>query len=101
LIEGFRRADLKLIGERKVAPAGPQPLAGKSFVITGTLASMSREDAQARLEALGAKVTGSVSKKTTALVAGTEPGASKTEKARALGIETLDETALLALLARA
>ena len=52
---------------------------------------MSREDAQARLEALGAKVTGSVSKKTTALIVGREPGASKTEKAQALGIETLDE----------
>lgn len=93
LVERLQAAGLKMTGERKVAPAGPQPLAGKSYVITGTLASMSREDAQARLEALGAKVTGSVSKKTTALVAGTEPGASKTEKARALGIETLDEDA--------
>ena len=99
LVERLQAAGLKMTGERKVAPAGPQPLLGKSFVITGTLASMSREDAQARLEALGAKVTGSVSKKTTALVAGTEPGASKTEKARVLGIQTLDETALLALLA--
>ncbi len=98
LVERLQAAGLKMTGERKVAPAGPQPLAGKSFVITGTLASMSREDAQARLEALGAKVTGSVSKKTTALVAGAEPGASKTEKARALGIETLDESALLILL---
>ncbi|MDP2054000.1 MAG: NAD-dependent DNA ligase LigA [Acidobacteriota bacterium] len=95
LVERLQAAGLKMAGERKVAPAGPQPLAGKSFVITGTLASMSREDAQARLEALGAKVTGSVSKKTTALIAGTEPGASKTEKARALGIETLDEEAFL------
>ncbi|MDP3716817.1 MAG: NAD-dependent DNA ligase LigA [Acidobacteriota bacterium] len=95
LVERLQAAGLKMTGERKVAPAGPQPLAGKSFVITGTLASMSREDAQARLEALGAKVTGSVSKKTTALIAGTEPGASKTEKARALGIETLDEEAFL------
>ncbi|MDP2318856.1 MAG: NAD-dependent DNA ligase LigA [Acidobacteriota bacterium] len=95
LIERLQAAGLKMTGERKVTPAGPQPLAGKSFVITGTLASMSREEAQAKLEALGAKVTGSLSKKTTALVAGTEPGASKTEKARALGIETLDEEAFL------
>jgi DNA ligase (NAD+) len=59
---------------------------------------MSREQAQARLEALGAKVTGSVSKKTTALITGTEPGASKSEKAATLGIKTLDEPAFLALL---
>jgi len=98
LIEGFRRAGLKLTGARKVAPAGPQPLAGKNFVITGTLASMSREEAQAKLEALGGKVTGSVSKKTTAVIVGSEPGAGKTEKASALGIKTLDEAGLLDLL---
>src|SRR5688572_26637866 len=98
LIEGFRKAGVKLIGEKKVAPAGPQPLAGKTYVITGELTGMSREDAQARLEALGAKVTGSVSKKTTALIAGSEPGASKSEKAATLGIKILDEAAFLALL---
>jgi DNA ligase (NAD+) len=98
LIEGFRQAGLKLQGERKVTPAGPQPLAGKTFVITGEISGMSREDAQAKLEALGAKVTGSVSKKTAALIVGSEPGASKTEKARALGIKTLDEAGLLDLL---
>lgn len=98
LIAGFRAAGLKLIGEPKRAPAGPQPLTGKTYVITGELSGMSREDAQARLEALGAKVTGSVSKKTTALIVGAEPGASKSEKAQALGIATLDETAFLALL---
>ena len=59
---------------------------------------MSREDAQAKLEALGAKVTSSVSKKTTALIVGSEPGASKTEKAQALGIATLDEAAFLRLI---
>jgi DNA ligase (NAD+) len=99
LIERLQAAGVKVTGERKVAPAGPQPLAGKSYVITGTLAEMSREEAQARLEALGAKVTGSVSKKTTALIVGAEPGASKTEKASALGIATLDEAGLQALLA--
>jgi len=91
LIEGFRKAGLKLVGEKKVAPVGPRPLAGKTFVITGEIAGMSREEAQAKLEALGAKVTNSVSKKTTALIVGTEPGASKLEKARALGTETLDD----------
>jgi DNA ligase (NAD+) len=98
LIEAFRKAGVKLIGEVKRAPVGPQPLAGKTYVITGELAAMSREDAQAKLEALGAKVTGSVSKKTSALIVGTEPGASKSEKARALGIATLDESGFMELL---
>jgi DNA ligase (NAD+) len=90
LIEGFRRAGLKLKGERKVAPAGPQPLLGKTYVITGELAGISREDAAVRLQALGAKVTNSVSKKTTALVVGSEPGASKSTKAASLGIRTVE-----------
>jgi DNA ligase (NAD+) len=98
LIEGFRQAGLKLKGERKVAPAGPQPLAGKTYVITGEVTGMSREEAQARLQALGAKVTGSVSKKTTALIVGAEPGASKLEKAQALGIATLDDAAFQKLI---
>jgi DNA ligase (NAD+) len=98
LVEGFRRAGLKLTGERRTAPAGPQPLAGKTFVITGEITGMSREEAQARLQALGAKVTGSVSRKTTALIVGAEAGASKLEKARELGVETLDEGAFLRLI---
>ena len=98
LIVAFRNAGLKLIGEPKRAPAGPQPLAGKTYVITGELSGMSREEAQAKLEALGAKVTGSVSKKTTALIVGSEPGASKSEKAQALGVPTLDEEGFLDLL---
>lgn len=98
LIAGFRAAGVKLIGEPKRAPVGPQPLAGKTYVITGELSGMSRDEAQAKLEALGAKVTGSVSKKTTALIVGTEPGASKFEKAQALGIATLDEKAFLELI---
>jgi DNA ligase (NAD+) len=98
LIEGFRKAGVKLIGEPRRAPVGPQPLAGKIFVITGELSGMSREDAQAKLEALGAKVTGSVSKKTTALIVGADPGASKSEKAQALGIATLDEKGFLELI---
>ena len=91
LIEGFRTAGLKLIGERKVPPTGPQPLLGKTYVITGELTGLSREDAQAKLQALGAKVTNSVSRKTTALIVGSEPGASKTEKARLLNVPTLDD----------
>ncbi len=60
---------------------------------------MSREEAQARLESLGGKVTNSVSKKTSALVVGKDPGASKSDKARALGISTLDEQEFLKLIA--
>jgi DNA ligase (NAD+) len=86
LIDGFRRAGLKLRGERKVAPVGPQPLAGKTYVITGDIDGITREAAQAKLQALGAKVTGSVSKKTTALLVGAEPGATKTQKAADLNI---------------
>jgi DNA ligase (NAD+) len=89
LIDGFRAGGVKLAGPKKVAPVGPQPLAGRTYVITGELDGMSREDAQAKLEALGAKVTNSVSKKTTALIVGAEPGASKLEKARELGTKTL------------
>jgi DNA ligase (NAD+) len=98
LIDGFRKAGLKLIGERKVAPAGPQPLAGKTYVITGEVTGMSRDEAQEKLQGLGAKVTGSVSKKTTALIVGAEPGASKLEKAQALGIPTLDDAGFQALI---
>jgi DNA ligase (NAD+) len=98
LIDGFRKAGLKLKGERKAPPTGPQPLAGKTFVITGEISGMSRDEAQKKLEALGAKVTGSVSKKTTSLIVGTEPGASKLEKARELGIATLDEAAFRTLI---
>ena len=75
----------------------PGPLAGKTFVLTGTLASMSREEATEALERLGAKVSGSVSKKTSYLVVGSDAG-SKLEKARQLGVETLDEEAFLTLI---
>jgi DNA ligase (NAD+) len=72
-------------------------LAGRTYVLTGTLASMSREQATSALEQLGAKVASSVSRKTTAVIAGAEAG-SKLEKAQALGVETLDEQAFLALI---
>ena len=74
-----------------------QPLQGKTFVITGTLESMKRDEAKQRLLELGAKVTGSVSKKTDYVVAGSEPG-SKVEKARQLNVEILDEAGLLSLI---
>ena len=72
------------------------PLAGQTYVLTGTLPTLSRDQAKDMLEALGAKVAGSVSKKTHGVVAGAEAG-SKLDKAQELGIPVLDEAALLAL----
>jgi len=74
------------------------PLAGKTFVITGTLESMSRDEAKTRLQALGAKVSASVSQKTDYVVAGADPG-SKYDKALELGIAILDDAALQKLIA--
>ncbi len=75
----------------------PGPLSGKTFVLTGTLTAMSREEAAAALERLGAKVSSSVSKKTTWVVFGAEAG-SKLEKAEKLGVGRMDETQFLAFL---
>lgn len=80
-----------------VDASGDKPLTDRTFVLTGTMESMSRDAAREKLEALGAKVTGSVSKKTDYVVAGADPG-SKLNKARDLGIEILDENGLLELL---
>ncbi|MDP3310274.1 MAG: BRCT domain-containing protein, partial [Polaromonas sp.] len=79
------------------AARAPQPLSGKTFVITGTLPTLSRDEAKDKGEAAGGKVAGSVSKKTANVVAGTEAG-SKLTKAQELGITVIDETGLLLLL---
>ena len=79
------------------APVAPQPLSGKTFVITGTLPSLGRDEAKALIEAAGGKVAGSVSKKTTFVVAGAEAG-SKLAKALELGVTVLDEPALKEML---
>ena len=73
------------------------PLQGQTFVLTGTLVGIKRDEAKARLQALGAKVSGSVSKKTTAVIAGAKAGSKRT-KAESLGVEVLDEQALIELI---
>jgi len=94
LVEKLRAAGVRL-AEARERRAGP--LTGQTFVITGTLATMSREAAKARLEALGGKVTNSLSGATSYLVVGESPG-SKLDKAAKLGVATLDEPAFLKLL---
>ncbi|MEM5276965.1 NAD-dependent DNA ligase LigA [Cupriavidus taiwanensis] len=99
VIEQLRAAGVHWAESEPVARA-PAPLSGKTFVLTGTLPTLSREDAKELLEAAGAKVAGSVSKKTDYVVAGAEAG-SKLDKAEALGVPVLDEAGMLALLAQA
>jgi DNA ligase (NAD+) len=97
LVEELRAVGLRLeAGEDERPKEGP--LTGSTYVITGTLERFSREEATARLEALGAKVTGSVSAKTIGLVAGEEPGASKLTKAQKAEVPILSERDLLELL---
>jgi DNA ligase (NAD+) len=83
--------------EHEPVPAAALPLSGKTFVLTGTLAALSREQAKENLEMLGAKVSGSVSKKTDYVVAGSEAG-GKLNKARELGVEVLDEKQFMELM---
>ncbi len=94
-------AQLRAVGlswpEGEPLAASVTALSGQTFVLTGTLPTLSRDDAKARIEAVGGKVTASVSKKTNYVVAGSEAG-SKLERAQALGLPVLDEAALLALL---
>ncbi|WP_369350067.1 NAD-dependent DNA ligase LigA [Stenotrophomonas sp. JAG2] len=95
--EDYRRKLLALAPEQAEQAAGP--LEGQTAVLTGTLAQMNRDEAKARLEALGAKVAGSVSKKTSFVVAGAEAG-SKLTKAQELGVPIWDEDQLVAFLAQ-
>jgi DNA ligase (NAD+) len=95
LIERLRTAGLQFTGAIQRKKEGP--LAGLTFVITGTLPTLKREEAKARIEAAGGKVAGSVSGKTSHVVAGEEAG-SKLDKARALQVSIIDEAQLLAML---
>jgi DNA ligase (NAD+) len=97
LVERLRAAGLQFTYHTKRARAGP--LQGLTFVLTGTLPNLSREEAKQKIEAAGGKVAGSVSKKTNFVVAGADAG-SKLTKARELGIEILTEEQLVGRLQR-
>jgi len=94
LVDDLKSLGLKLTAEKRVVGTA---LAGLTFVLTGTLPTLTRDDAKARIESAGGKVSGSVSKKTNYVVAGEEAG-SKLDKARELNVPVLDEPALLKLL---
>jgi DNA ligase (NAD+) len=96
MIDRLREAGLNFRSSAHAQTTG-SPVAGKTFVLTGTLPTLKREEAAARIEALGGKVSGSVSKKTHYVVAGDDAG-SKLAKAHDLGVPVIDEAALLKLL---
>jgi DNA ligase (NAD+) len=98
LVEELRELGLRFESGDE-APPVEGPLTGQAYVVTGTLEKYSRDQAKAALEALGARVSDSVSKKTSGLVVGEEPGASKLTKAQRAGVPLLTETDLDALLA--
>jgi DNA ligase (NAD+) len=96
LIEDLRAQGIRF--EEDGPPHGEGPLSGKTFVLTGTLPDLTREQATERITRAGGRVTSSVSKKTDYVVAGDAPGASKFQKAERLGVPIVDEAGLLALL---
>jgi DNA ligase (NAD+) len=98
VVEQLRAAGVTWTEHEGEADTTPKPFAGKTFVLTGSLPTLEREDAKALIEAAGGKVSGSVSKKTHYVVAG-EAAGSKLDKARELGVAVIDEAALRALLA--
>jgi DNA ligase (NAD+) len=95
-VERLAQVDVQMT-ERGAVTDGPKPLAGKTFVLTGALESLSRDEAQAKLARLGGRVTSTVSRKTAYVVVGREPG-SKADDARRLGVTCLDEAAFLQLI---
>ena len=98
LVERLRAAGLNFNSQLYQPKAKAGPLSGTTFVLTGTLPNLKREEAAARIEAAGGKVSGSVSKKTDYVVAGAEAG-SKLDKAQKLGVKIIDEAELLRLCA--
>ena len=97
VVEQLRACGIRWDEDDGTADRSPKPLAGKVLVLTGTLPAMTRDEAQALIEAAGGKVSGSVSRKTDYVVAGAEAG-SKLDKATALGVAVIDEDGLRALL---
>ena len=97
VVEQLRACGITWDEHEGTADTAPKPLAGKTFVLTGTLPTLTRDDAKDMIEAAGGKVSGSVSKKTDYVVAGAEAG-SKLDKARELGVTVIDEDALRGLL---
>jgi len=95
-VEHLREVGVVL--EESSRPVGPKPLAGKTFVLTGALDQMSRDEAKARIARLGGRVSSTVSRKTDYVVAGAEAG-SKLEDAKRLGVKVLDEAEFLDLTA--
>src|ERR1019366_8986337 len=95
LLERLRQEDFSFTHAKK--PKARGPLHGKTFVLTGTLPTLARDDAKSRIEAAGGKVTGSVSKKTDYVVAGADPG-SKIDKAREVQVPVINEAQLLDML---
>ena len=85
LVARLREAGVKTVGEKAPVGEAGGALAGRTFVLTGTLGSMSRDEAAAAIESLGGKVTGSVSRKTSCVVAGADPGQQAREGARSRG----------------
>lgn len=102
LLARLRAAGLRMEvpPEERAAASRPGPLTGRTYVLTGTLESMTRDEAAAAIERLGGKVAGSVSKKTSAVIVGADPG-SKADKAATLGVPTLDEAGFRDLLSSA
>jgi DNA ligase (NAD+) len=98
VVEQLRAVGVRWDEHEGVTAAAPGPLEGRTLVLTGTLPSLTRDEARAWIESAGGKVAGSVSKKTWAVVAGSEAG-SKLDKARELGVSVLDEAQLRELLA--
>jgi DNA ligase (NAD+) len=97
VVEQLRACGIAWEEHEGTADLGPRPLAGKTFVLTGTLPTLTRDEAKDLIEAAGGKVAGSVSKKTHYVVAGAEAG-SKLDKAQELGVTILDEAGLQSLL---